>query len=246
MHLRLKTNMNKEENNKLRFPLKGTGTEVIHRYIARGLYTPPGATALLLGTFPSVLIREAFGRVRQTDVDFFYGSSDNNFWKDLGIIYGIDFIFQRNEAAIQQRIELLDKLKLALSDAIYACTTSGSAMDTALQHIVLNQSIITTLDATPTIQKLYFTSSSGKVNAEILTLRLLKEAGRSSGMRIVQQSGPRRRNFIYTDNKGAKRMMETVTLISPSPLAEQMAGIKPEQRRAQYQRWLPMLAPDSL
>lgn len=215
------------------------GIRVEHRYIARGWYTPSGATAMLLGTFPSVLIREAFGRVRASDVDFFYGSADNNFWKDLGIIYGVAFAFQRTEAAIQQRMQLLDELQLALSDAIFACTTLGSAMDTALQNIERNESIIRTLDEFPSIGKLYFTSSSGKVNAESLTLRLLKEKGRSSGMRILQQSGPRRRTFRFTNNQGHQRLMETITLLSPSPLAEQMAGIKPEQRREQYRRWLP-------
>jgi G:T/U-mismatch repair DNA glycosylase len=215
------------------------GVRVVHRYLERGWYTPKNATALLLGTFPSVLIREAFGRVRQSDVDFFYGSADNNFWKDLGAIYNIPFSFERTEAAVQQRMQLLDKLGLALSDAIFACTTSGSAMDTALQNIELNKGIITTLDAMPAINKLYFTSSSGKVNAETLTLRLLKEEGRSSSMRIVQQSGPRRRQFIFTDAMGRQRLINTVTLISPSPLAEQMAGIKPEQRRALYGQWLP-------
>lgn len=188
------------------------GMVVEHRYIARGWYTPPVATAMLLGTFPSVLIREAFGRVRQTDVDFFYGSADNNFWKDLSIIYNKPLLFERTEIAVRQRMELLDSLKLALSDAIFSCTTSGSAMDTALQNIVLNERIIQTLDDVPAIDKLYFTSSSGKVNAESLTLRLLKEKGRSSGMRIVQQSGPRRRTFVFTGRNGQKRMINTVPL----------------------------------
>ncbi|OLY93596.1 hypothetical protein BUE76_18245 [Cnuella takakiae] len=197
---------------------------------------------MLLGTFPSVLIREAFGRVRQTDVDFFYGSADNNFWRDLSIVYNRPLSFTRTETAIEERKQLLTDLNLALSDAIFACTTSGSAMDTALQNIELNEYIIATLDQHPTISRLYFTSSSGKVNAESLTLKLLKEKGRISGMRIIQQSGPRRRNFQYRDAAGSMRMMDTVTLISPSPLAEQMAGIKPEQRRALYQQWLPIMA----
>lgn len=212
---------------------------VEHRYIARGWYTPAGATALLLGTFPSVLIREAFGRVRSSDVDFFYGSADNNFWKDLSLIYQTPLLYARTEEAVQQRMHLLDDLKLALSDAIFACTTTGSAMDTALQNIELNTAIIRTLDSHPSIATLYFTSSSGKVNAETLTLRLLKENGRLGGMKIIQQSRPRRRQFMYTDAAGVQRMMHTVTLISPSPLAEQMAGISPLQRRELYQTWLP-------
>ena len=145
--------MNNTDSNERTADSGGTaGLRVVHRYIDRNWYTPKNATALLLGTFPSVLIREAFGRVRQTDVDFFYGSWDNNFWKDLGTIYNIDFSFQRTDEAVQQRMQLLDLLGLALSDAIFACTTSGSATDTALQNIELNNGIITTIDATPAIK----------------------------------------------------------------------------------------------
>ena len=104
--------MEKAENSGLSSPYRGTGgaTRVEHRYIARSWYTPPGATTLLLGTFPSVLIREAFGRVRQTDVDFFYGSMDNNFWKDLSLIYNTPLSNSRTDEAVQQRMQLLDRL----------------------------------------------------------------------------------------------------------------------------------------
>ncbi len=135
----------------------------------------------------------------------------------------------------------MDDLSLALSDAIYACETSGSAMDTALQNVELNERLIQTLDNTPTITMLYFTSSSGKVNAESLTLRLLKEQGRSSGMKITQPKGPRMRAFSFTDNTGRQRLLKTVTLYSPSPLAEQWGGLTPEKRRQQYATYLPKL-----
>ena len=212
---------------------------VEHRYIKAGLFTPPNAIALLIGTFPSVLIREEFQRIRPTDVDFFYGSNDNNFWKDLGIIYNRQFSFTRTEAAIQERIQLLNDLRLALSDAIYACYTNGSAMDTALQNIELNTFMIRQLDESPGITTLYFTSSSGKVNAESLTLRMLKENNRLSNMRIVQKSGPRIRTFTYKDQDGTIREMKTITLISPSPLAEQWGGTTPDKRRLIYQQYLP-------
>lgn len=214
---------------------------VVHRYLLKGWYTPQNATAMLLGTFPSVLIREAFGRVRATDVDFFYGSRDNNFWQDLSIIYNYPLSFDTTEKAIQQRMDLLDRLKLGLSDAIFACTTSGSATDNALYNIELNTSLINVLDTHPNITTLFFTSSSGKVNAEALTLQTIKNSGRLTKMAILQKSGPRIRQFIFTDLLGKIRMMTAITLISPSPLAERMAGIKPEQRRAQYKNYLPKL-----
>ncbi|HUQ96924.1 MAG TPA: hypothetical protein VM010_04600 [Chitinophagaceae bacterium] len=214
---------------------------VEHRYIKEGLYTPKGATALLIGTFPSVLIREKFGRLRLTDTNFFYGSIDNNFWPDLGAIYNRTFLFDQSQTAIQQRAQLLDDLGLALSDAIYACETLGSAMDTALEHIELNETLIETLDNTPTITTLFFTSSSGKVNAESLTLRLLKGKSRSSNMKITQAKGPRMRSFLYTDNLGRQRLLKTITLYSPSPLAEQWGGLTKEKRRQQYATYLPRL-----
>jgi G:T/U-mismatch repair DNA glycosylase len=218
-----------------------SGLRVVHRYLDKGWYTPKNAQAILLGTFPSVLIREAFGRVRQSDVDFFYGSRDNNFWPDLSIIYNYHLSYDRTKEAIQQRMQLLDKLHLGLSDAIFACTTLGSAMDTALQNIELNTGLIKTLDTHPSIITLYFTSSSGKVNAESLTLKILKDADRLSKMKIIQKSRPRMREFLFTDVNHQQRTIRTITLISPSPLAEQMAGIKPEQRRAQYVKHLPKL-----
>jgi|GEM_PF-2278601 len=237
-----------QENNKEQFILNSPAAgeaqkelRVIHRYLDKGWYTPKKATAILLGTFPSVLIREAFGRIRQADVDFFYGSRDNNFWTDLSTIYNYPLSYERTDKAIQERIKLLDSLQLGLSDVIFACTTFGSAMDTALQNIELNTGLIKTLDMNPAITTLYFTSSSGKVNAESLTLKILKDAGRLSKMKITQKSGPRMRQFTYADQNKKERMIQTITLISPSPLAERMAGIRPEQRRAQYSKYLPSL-----
>ncbi|TCJ13386.1 hypothetical protein EPD60_13440 [Flaviaesturariibacter flavus] len=214
---------------------------VVHSYIARGWYIPEGATAILLGTFPSVLIREAFGRIRPEDVDFFYGSKDNNFWRDLAVIYGRQLDQERTEKAIAQRMELLDDLRLGLSDAIFACHTTGSAMDTALQDIELNEQLLQDLELHPFVKRLYFTSSSGKVNAETLTLRMLRASGRLSAMKIVQERGPRRRTFSYRSSTGAARVIETVSLYSPSPLAEQWGSLTPEKRRAQYRAWLPAL-----
>lgn len=232
-------------------PFRGWGCGLLghmrieHHYIKQGLYTPAGATSLLIGTFPSVLVREAFNRLRSTDVDFFYGSIDNNFWKDLGIIYNRTFSYNRSLEAIQERMQLLDDLKMAMSDAIFACETTGSAMDTALQNIEPNIYLIDVLDNTPSIDTLFFTSSSGKVNAETLSLRVLKESGRMTKMKITQKTGPRKRSFLFTDKTGRQRHMYSTTLYSPSPLAEQWGSLTPEKRRGQYKQYLPEIELDN-
>lgn len=214
--------------------------KVWHQYVQQGLYTPANATSLLIGTFPSILVRKAFNRVRSTDVDFFYGSADNNFWKDLGIIYRRSFPQDHSEEAIKERERLLDDLRLGLTDAILSCETKGSAMDLALEKIELNTTIINVLDEHPAIETLYFTSSSGKTNAESLTLKMLRENKRISKMRIEQNS-PRMRHFLYRDERNKERLLKSITLYSPSPLAEQW-GVTPEKRRAQYKQQLPALA----
>ncbi len=214
--------------------------KVWHEYIQKGLYTPKDATALLIGTFPSILVRKAFNRLRATDVDFFYGSADNNFWKDLGKLYNRSFRQDGSNEAIKEREALLDDLKLGLSDVVLACETAGSAMDLALQNIELNYYLVEVLDKHPTINKLYFTSSSGKTNAETMSLKILRDADRISKMRIVQK-GPRIRNFLFKDKKNKEREFTSVTLYSPSPLAEQY-GINPERRLAQYKEYLPKLS----
>src|SRR5690349_11972728 len=120
--------------------------KVWHQYIQQGLYTPKNATSLLIGTFPSILVRKAFGRLRSTDVDFFYGSADNNFWKDLGKIYGRTFRQDHSKEAIEEREQLLDDLGLGLSDVVLSCDTNGSAMDLALQNIELNHHLVEVVD----------------------------------------------------------------------------------------------------
>lgn len=214
--------------------------KVWHEYIQRGLYTPANATSLLIGTFPSILVRKAFNRLRPTDVDFFYGSADNNFWKDLGKIYGKNFRQDQSKEAIIEREQLLNDLKLGLSDVVLSCETNGSAMDLALQNIELNHHLVDVLDKHSTINKLYFTSSSGKTNAESMSLKILRDHNRISKMKIVQ-TGPRIRNFIFKDAKNKERAFTSITLYSPSPLAEQY-GITPEKRLAQYKEFLPKIS----
>ncbi|MEI6947824.1 hypothetical protein V9K67_11570 [Paraflavisolibacter sp. H34] len=212
---------------------------VYHSYILEGLYVPPRPVALLLGTFPSVLIRQAFGRLRPTDVDFFYGSIDNNFWQDMAALYHRNFLFDRSPEAVRQRMALMDELHLALSDVVLSCETAGSAMDTALESIELHTGLIDLLDRHPSISTLYFTSSSGKVNAETLALRILREGSRLEKMKITRKSGPRLRSFVFTDHQGRQRLMTGITLVSPSPLAEQWGGVTKEKRQALYRQYLP-------
>lgn len=214
---------------------------VNHRYIEQGLYTPENATALLVGTFPSILIRQAKGDViRQRDVDFYYGSADNLFWKDLAIIYNRPLLFEWGNKAVQQRKQLLSDQGLAITDIIASCETAGGAADHAITVKATNTGILTLLDNHPTITTLFFTSGSGVNGAEQLTMRMLTNNKRISKIKIIQKTNPKIRSFLFHTSTGATRPMQAITLYSPSPLAKR-AGITDDIRRKQYAEYLPKL-----
>ena len=218
---------------------------VYHRYIQQGLFVPAAPKALLIGTFPSVLIKEAFGQLVPTDVNFYYGSTSNLFWRDMEKIYGQKFLYNFSQEAAEQRKGLLEKLNLAITDVIESCNTEGGVTDTSLNGVIVHEGIISILDQHPGITQLFFTSSSGKINAERLSLSLLNSKGRISSMNISQNSAPKIRNFIYADHQNNRRMMQAVSLYSPSPFAKRY-GVTDEKRNEQYKTYLPKMSnPDS-
>lgn len=214
---------------------------VCHRYIQQGLFVPAAPEALLIGTFPSVLIKEAFGQLGPADVNFYYGSTSNLFWRDLERIYNRKLLYNFSQEAVEQRKDLLEKLKLAITDIIESCDTEGGVTDTSLGGITIHEGVISILDQHPGITRLFFTSSSGKVSAERLSLNLLNSSGRISASRISQKSAPKIREFIYTDHQNNKRAMQAVSLYSPSPFAKRY-GVTDEKRNEQYKTYLPKMS----
>ena len=213
---------------------------VVHRYIREGLFVPSAPKALLIGTFPSILIKEAFGQLVPADVNFFYGSTSNLFWRDLENIYNWKLLYNFSTEAVEQRKGLLERLQLAMTDIIESCSTEGGVTDTSLNDIKIHEGVVAILDRHPGITRLYFTSSSGTINAEKLSLNLLNNKGRISNMEFSQKSAPKIREFTYTDHQRNRRAMQAVTLYSPSPFAKRY-GITDEKRNEQYSRYLPKM-----
>lgn len=208
-----------------------------HRYIRNNLFVPDGAVALVVGTFPSVLIKEAKKSLSIDDVDFYYGSHNNFFWKDLENIANRKLTYLRTAGAIEERKQLLASLKTGITDIILQCETTGGAADQDLGRLVYNDGIVDMLDENPTVTTLFFTSGSGRVNAATLTLRLLKSKGRISKVRVTQKTSPKIRTFVFTSASGETRELRSVTLYSPSPTARR-GGVTEEKRRSQYSEYL--------
>ncbi|MGN6603200.1 MAG: hypothetical protein ACTHK8_12170 [Ginsengibacter sp.] len=215
---------------------------VTHRYITEGLYIPENATGLIVGTFPSVLIRQALNNLRACDVNFYYGSCDNFFWTDLERIYNKRFQYDWTNESVKQRKASLNELQLAITDIVLECETDGGTTDNALVNCVINEFLINVLDNNPNIKTLFFTSGTGKINADRLTLKLLRERRRIYKRSITQRQNPKIRTFIFRSANGLKREMKSVTLYSPSPVAKR-GGVTDDKRRIQYETYLPKINP---
>ncbi len=78
---------------------------------------------LILGSFPSVKSREQM---------FFYGHTQNRFWKVVSAVMGID-----TPVTIEEKSDFLHANHLALWDVIASCDITGSS-DNSIKNVVAN------------------------------------------------------------------------------------------------------------
>ena len=78
---------------------------------------------LILGSFPSVKSREAA---------FFYGHSQNRFWRVLAAVCG-----ESVPVTVEEKTSLLLRRHIALWDVIASCTIEGSS-DSSIRDVVPN------------------------------------------------------------------------------------------------------------
>lgn len=78
---------------------------------------------LILGSFPSVKSREEM---------FFYGHSQNRFWKVLAAVCNTD-----TPVTVEEKKKLLHKNNIALWDVIASCDITGSS-DSSIKNVVAN------------------------------------------------------------------------------------------------------------
>ena len=120
-------------------------------------YVPNGAKTVIIGTFPPTR--------RNWSFDFFYPNKNNYFWKLIARIADRPLLFLSGEEAVNERKELLNRLKLGVSDMGQIIRRkTGNSLDQNLE-IVAYMDIFKLLRENPSVRKLIFTSSSGKSSA---------------------------------------------------------------------------------
>ena len=99
-------------------------------------YLDKDTTKIVIGTMPPYRFCEPHKELNTAkgDIDFFYGSYENNFWKYIGEVNNINF---SNElVGIKERKQWLKDNKIGMMDITKSCEhTNGSALDKHLINI---------------------------------------------------------------------------------------------------------------
>jgi G:T/U-mismatch repair DNA glycosylase len=120
-------------------------------------YLPSNAKTIIIGTFPPV--------IRNWSYDFFYPNKNNYFWKIMAKIADRELRYFSGNEAVRERKEILDQLQTGLSDmGKIIRRTKNSSLDENLE-VVEYMDIFQLLDENPFVNKIIFTSSSGKSSA---------------------------------------------------------------------------------
>ncbi|AEA44565.1 uracil-DNA glycosylase family protein [Fluviicola taffensis] len=167
-------------------------------------FAPEKSKVLIVGTFPPT--------TRNWSFDFFYPNKANQFWKVIARISNTELVYQTGELAVEERKSLLRKLHVAITDmGKHILRNDNSSLDENLK-IVEYMNIFQILDENPTIQKIIFTSSSGKESAARWFNQFL--ASHEIKHRFPTGKRPIKSSFQYQD-----RTIELVVLYSTSPRA---------------------------
>ena len=183
-------------------------------------FIPKDATRLIIGSIPPVRYCTIPKVLKQVDVDFYYGSDDNAFWRIMADVSGINLPFMNSQDAVAQRKRLLESIGVGIMDIVKSCNRKGgSALDKDLsivEYFPLSQ----ILKDHPTVDTLIYTSSYVKSQVN----KYLKS------YHSIDKKNPRLQSVMINGKR-----YRVVILFSPSPTALRGMGKGgAEKRMEQY------------
>lgn len=120
-------------------------------------FGPEDSKTLIIGTFPTAKHNFSY--------DFFYPNTANLFWRVLSSVADIDLKYFSGVQAVDERKEILQKLKVTVTDmGGKVIRNDKSSLDEKLTPVKYIN-IFQILEEKPMIDKIVLTSSSGKVSA---------------------------------------------------------------------------------
>lgn len=172
---------------------------------------PLDSKVLIVGTFPPTL--------RNWSFNFFYPNKNNFFWRVIAAIAGHKLEFKQGDEARKEREALLKQLHITLTDMGQTISRAfDSSLDENIQA-VLYMDIFKILQERPTIDKIIFTSSSGKNNAA----RWFKQYASDNNIPIKFPKGAKP---IKVNTMIGERKIQLVILHSTSARAANTIGFE--------------------
>lgn len=179
------------------------------------IYIPDGCEKLIIGTLPPP--RQWTKELKARDVDFCYGSCDNQLWPVLARIFHLELLYGNSQEAVEQRKTFLLSIKTGICDIVESCQRDKvDARDLGMHHVILRD-ILAQLTRYPTIRQLLFTGGNSRNGPEYFFRQQLKEHGLK--LERIADTFPREHRFLFQG-----RIINTVSLISPSNAANRAIG----------------------
>ena len=192
----------------------------IHPYAP---YIPEGATKLIIGTMPPFRFCPSGGRtLHDNDVDFYYGSRDNHFWKLLSEVTGTPLEFVNTTEAVNQRKQLLKQLHIGITDIVGSCIHRNGKSDDASLFSIEPKPLDKLLLEHPNIEKLIYTS---RTEVQKLINRFFADKGPHTRAKDNTQ-----KESVWING----RQYGVTRLYSPSPIA--LWSVSADTRLEQYRR----------
>ena len=173
-------------------------------------------TKLIVGTLPPPRFYK--GRLKPGDVDFSYGSIDGLLWPVLARIFNLSLHYQTTKQAVAERQAFLRSRQIGICDIVAHCTRDKiDASDAGMKNVVLRD-LIYYLKQYPNINTILFTGGNSKNGPEYFFRKLLKDY--QITLNLISKEVPRIHQFELNN----KRIIKTVSLISPSGSANRSIG----------------------
>ena len=167
-------------------------------------FAPANSRTLIVGTFPTAKQNWRY--------DFFYPNTSNLFWSVMTKVAGQELKNFSGQEAVTERKDILRKLKVTVTDMGFKVIRNDkSSLDEKLVPLKY-MDIFQILDENPSIKKIIFTSSSGKVSATKWFSNFLTEQN-------INHKFPKDKKPIrsFLQHKGIQ--IQLVILYSTSPRA---------------------------
>ena len=181
-------------------------------------YIPENAAKLIIGTIPPYRFCIPNGERKSCDVDFYYGSKDNSFWKLISEVTGENLHYENTAEAVNERKSLLNRMHIGITDIIESCIHENQKSDDLSLTDIKQKDLTKLLADHKQIDTLIYTSQFVKAQVN-------KIADKS----YHSWTGQPRRGSTCIGGK----CYHVIVLYSPSPNA--LRGVSSEKRLEQYE-----------